>query len=204
FGLSSQLRKELSRTLLPASFTSPPAICWLATIDSNIPNSTVCVAHASTPGKLTIRKPCPALPDFAVTWCPKDWVGFEGNCYFFSDDEGSWDSSQNSCSSLRASLAAIESEEEKAFMLRYKGKSDHWIGLRREQKPDQPWKWTNGSEFNNWFPIRGGGDCPYLSDDGVSSSKCYVGRHWICSKPDAFTKRKGHAMERHSQVQGNN
>lgn len=152
---------------------------------------------------VTVLKPCPAPPDFAMAWCPKDWVGFEGNCYFFSEDEGSWDSSQNSCSSLKASLAAIESEEEKAFMLRYKGKSDHWIGLRQEQS--QPWKWTNGSEFNNWFPIRGGGDCAYLNDEnGVSSSQCYIGRHWICSRPDAFTKRKGRAMERHSQVKGNN
>ncbi|CAM5157148.1 unnamed protein product [Eretmochelys imbricata] len=52
-----------------------------------------------------------------------------------------------------------------AFLLCYKGRFDHWIGLRRD--PGQLWKWANGTEFNNLFPIGGGGDCAYLN--GVSA-----------------------------------
>ncbi|CAM5097455.1 unnamed protein product, partial [Natator depressus] len=34
-----------------------------------------------------------------------------------------------------------------AFVLCYKGRFDHWIGLRRD--PGQLWKWANGTKFNN-------------------------------------------------------
>ncbi|CAM5171358.1 unnamed protein product [Eretmochelys imbricata] len=81
-----------------------------------------------------------------------------------------------------------------AFLLRHKGIYDHWISLRREQ--GQPWKWTNGSEFNHLFQIRGGGDCAYLNNEkGVSSSRCYMERRWICSKPEVYVMGKETALE---------
>ncbi|CAM5171561.1 unnamed protein product [Eretmochelys imbricata] len=71
------------------------------------------------------------------------------------------------------------------FLLGHKGVQDHWIGLRREQ--GQPWKWTNSTKFNHLFHLRGGGDCTYVNDQkGVSSSRCYMGRRWICSKPEVY------------------
>uniref|UniRef100_A0A8C3RZN0 C-type lectin domain-containing protein n=1 Tax=Chelydra serpentina TaxID=8475 RepID=A0A8C3RZN0_CHESE len=80
------------------------------------------------------------------------------------------------------------------FLLRHKGVYDHWIGLRREQ--GQPWKWTNGTEFNHTFVIRGGGNCAYLNDEkGVSSSRCYMERRWICCKPEVSVMGKGTALE---------
>ncbi|TFJ97840.1 Killer cell lectin-like receptor subfamily B member 1B allele B [Platysternon megacephalum] len=64
----------------------------------------------------------------------------------------------------------------------YKGSSDHWISLRRE--PDQPWKWANGTRFNNWFSIAGEGPCAFLNNnDDIASSSCAREGHWICSKP---------------------
>ncbi|CAM4335334.1 unnamed protein product [Lepidochelys kempii] len=80
-----------------------------------------------------------------------------------------------------------------AFLLRYKGRFDHWIGLRRD--PGQLWKWANGTKFNNLFPIRGGGDCAYLNNvNGVSSWRCTSERPWICTKPDAFTEAQEAAV----------
>uniref|UniRef100_A0A8C8S7L0 C-type lectin domain-containing protein n=1 Tax=Pelusios castaneus TaxID=367368 RepID=A0A8C8S7L0_9SAUR len=74
-------------------------------------------------------------------------------------------------------------------MVPYKCRFDHWIGLRRD--PGQPWKWANGTEYNNWFLIRGG-DCAYLNDEkGVSSSRCSTERRWICSKPEVHMIRTG-------------
>ncbi|XP_065420319.1 early activation antigen CD69-like isoform X2 [Chrysemys picta bellii] len=78
--------------------------------------------------------------------CPDDWVGYQGKCYYFSKAKGNWNHSQTHCSSLGASLVAIDTLQDLDFLLRYKGKSDHWIGLRRD--PGQPWKWANGTEFN--------------------------------------------------------
>ncbi|XP_039375103.1 C-type lectin domain family 2 member D-like [Mauremys reevesii] len=124
--------------------------------------------------------------------CPDGWIGYRGKCYYFSEAEGNWTYSQSHCSSLSASLAGIDNEQDLAFLLRYKGKPDHWIGLWRD--PGQPWKWAN--EFNSLFPIGRGGDCAYLNDKyKVSSSQCTSERYWICTKPDAFTQAKEAAAE---------
>ncbi|XP_065420352.1 C-type lectin domain family 2 member D-like [Chrysemys picta bellii] len=113
--------------------------------------------------------------------CPDSWVGYRGKCYYCSEAKGNWTYSQRHCSSLGASLAGIDTQQDLDFMLHCTGKFDHWIGLRRDL--EQPWKWANGTEFNNLFRIGGGGDCAYLNDlGGVSSSQCTSERHWICTK----------------------
>ncbi|KAH1183448.1 C-type lectin domain family 2 member B-like [Mauremys mutica] len=122
----------------------------------------------------------------AVPWCPDGWVGYLGKCYYFSEAEGNWTFSQNNCSSFGASLAGIDTLPEKAFMLRYKGLSEHWIGLRREE--GEPWRWVNGAEFNKLFEIRADGNCAYLNDKAVGSSWCHTLRNWICTQHDTYTK----------------
>ncbi|XP_039372981.1 C-type lectin domain family 2 member D-like isoform X1 [Mauremys reevesii] len=129
-----------------------------------------------------------AQPQF-MAWCPDGWIGYQGKCYYFSEGEKNWTYSQSNCSAFGASLAVIDSKQDLAFMMRYKGVSEHWIGLWREQE-GQPWKWVNGSDFNSSFPIRAGGHCAYLDDKGVSSSRCTTERNWVCSKPDAYTSQK--------------
>uniref|UniRef100_A0A8C4VXW1 C-type lectin domain-containing protein n=1 Tax=Gopherus evgoodei TaxID=1825980 RepID=A0A8C4VXW1_9SAUR len=129
-----------------------------------------------------------AQPQF-MAWCPDGWIGYRGKCYYFSEAENNWNNSQRHCFELGASLAVIDSDQDLAFMMRYKGISEHWIGLWKEQAR-QTWKWVNGSDFNSSFPMGGGGDCAYLNDKGVSSSRCITGRNWVCSKPDAYTSQK--------------
>ncbi|XP_074873436.1 C-type lectin domain family 2 member B-like [Carettochelys insculpta] len=128
-------------------------------------------------------KPRSAALGLAAEHCCLDvWVGYQGKCYYFSEDEGNWTDSQSHCSALGASLAGIDTLQEMAFLLRYMGGYDHWVGLQQER--NQPWKWTNGTKFNHWFEIRGGGDCAYLNNQNrVSSSRCYLERQWVCSKP---------------------
>ncbi|CAM5099053.1 unnamed protein product [Natator depressus] len=121
-------------------------------------------------------EPCPAGPA-----CPDGWLGYLGKCYYFSQAAGNWTYSQNNCSALGASLAMIDTQQEMDFLMCYKGPFDHWIGLWRE--PGQRWMWTNGTEFNNWFPIVGGGLCAFADNDEIASSDCSRARHWICSKP---------------------
>ncbi|XP_034613530.1 early activation antigen CD69-like [Trachemys scripta elegans] len=136
---------------------------------------------------------CPDPP--FLPYCLDGWVGYRGKCYYFSEEEKTWESSQHFCSSFNASLAVIDTQQEKDFMMRYAGIVEHWIGLRRDS--GQPWKWVNGTIFSQQlFEVRAEGDCAYLSDVFVSSSRCYSLRNWICSKPDAHTKGKEHAMER--------
>ncbi|XP_044837425.1 C-type lectin domain family 2 member D-like [Mauremys mutica] len=127
-------------------------------------------------------------PQF-MAWCPDGWLGYQGKCYYFSKAEENWNNSQRCCSALGASLAGIDSEQDLAFIMRYKGVSEHWIGLWREQE-GQPWKWVNGSDLNSRLLIRGGGNCVYLNNKSINSSSCIAGRNWVCSKPNAYTARK--------------
>ncbi|XP_039374411.1 C-type lectin domain family 2 member D-like [Mauremys reevesii] len=125
-------------------------------------------------------EPSPAGAASPVAACPDSWIGHLGKCYYFSQAEGNWTYSQSHCSALGASLAAIDTQQEMDFLMRHKGPCDHWIGLQRE--PGQPWRWTSGSEFNNWFTIAGGGPCAFANHDGISSSGCSIEGRWICSK----------------------
>ncbi|XP_025851392.1 C-type lectin domain family 2 member D isoform X2 [Vulpes vulpes] len=120
--------------------------------------------------------------------CPESWIGFQRKCFYFSDDIKNWTFSQRFCDSYGADLVQIETLLELNFLLRYKGPYDHWIGLSRDL--GQPWKWVNGTEWPNCFPIRGGGECAYLNDKGASSARHYTERKWICSKPDIYAQMK--------------
>ncbi|XP_067408124.1 C-type lectin domain family 2 member E-like [Emydura macquarii macquarii] len=139
---------------------------------------------------MSSKSPCEAMPQISST----GWIGYQGKCYYFSETEGNWTYSQSQCSSLSASLAGIDSEQEKDFLLCYKVFLDRWIGLHRE--PGQPWRWPNGTEFDLRFPIRSGGTCAFLMDENwFGSSNCMRWRRWICSKPNAYTMGKGCTME---------
>uniref|UniRef100_A0A8C3I1L4 C-type lectin domain-containing protein n=1 Tax=Chrysemys picta bellii TaxID=8478 RepID=A0A8C3I1L4_CHRPI len=56
--------------------------------------------------------PCPRCLPHVTAACPDGWVGYQGNCYYFSETEGNWNNSQSHCSSLNASLASIDSVPE--------------------------------------------------------------------------------------------
>ncbi|XP_007651343.1 C-type lectin domain family 2 member E [Cricetulus griseus] len=120
--------------------------------------------------------------------CPKDWIGFGNKCYYFSEEMRNWTFSQTSCMALEAHLAIHESQEELNFLKRYKGPSDHWIGLHRES-PEDPWMWTDNTEYNNLVLTQGGGEYAYLNDSGISSAKDYIHKKWICRKSKICTSQ---------------
>ncbi|XP_005371999.1 C-type lectin domain family 2 member E-like [Microtus ochrogaster] len=137
---------------------------------------------------LSVRKKNPAIvtPEAGCATCPRDWIGFGSKCFFFSEHISNWTSSQTSCKELGAHLTQADSLEELIFLNRYKGDSDHWIGLHKESR-EQPWMWINNTEYNNLVPIRGDGNHAYLSDRGISSGRDYMQRKWICSKSSSYT-----------------
>uniref|UniRef100_H0XLE8 C-type lectin domain-containing protein n=2 Tax=Otolemur garnettii TaxID=30611 RepID=H0XLE8_OTOGA len=117
--------------------------------------------------------------------CPESWIGFGSKCFYFSKNARNWTFSQTFCASLEANLAQFETLEELNFLERYKGPSDHWIGLSRESAQDI-WKWTDNAEYTLSFDIRGFGECAYLNDNGISSARIYTDKKWICSKPNSY------------------
>ncbi|XP_015274920.1 PREDICTED: C-type lectin domain family 2 member D-like [Gekko japonicus] len=121
--------------------------------------------------------------------CPSGWIGYEGKCYFFSDGGRNWTSGQSFCTSHDSSLAVIENEPEKAFIMRYKCSTDHWIGLQKDAAHN--WKWADGTELNGTLEVKGkGGDCAFLNSGYAVSSRCYIQRNWICSHHDAYASHK--------------
>ncbi|XP_034367942.1 C-type lectin domain family 2 member E-like [Arvicanthis niloticus] len=138
-------------------------------------------AALSVRNKNAIMESCE--PCFAT--CPSGWIGFGRKCFYFSEDMGNWTFSQFSCMALDAHLALFDSLEELNFLKRYKGPSDHWIGLHREST-EHPWMWTDNTEYNNLVLIRGAEVCAYLSDNGISSGRSCTLRKWICNKPNTI------------------
>ncbi|XP_008561266.1 PREDICTED: C-type lectin domain family 2 member D11-like [Galeopterus variegatus] len=131
--------------------------------------------------------------------CPENWIGFGSKCFYFSEDARNWTFSQTFCASLEASLAQFETMEELKFLRRYKGSSDHWIGLSREPL-HHTWKWTDSTEYNFSVAIRGVGESAYLNELGVSSASVYTERKWICSKPNSHSYSCQSALSSSSTV----
>ncbi|XP_021239196.1 C-type lectin domain family 2 member B-like [Numida meleagris] len=117
------------------------------------------------------RPSCSPCPQFSHV-CPNAWVGFQGKCYYFSNNESDWNSSREHCQRLGASLATIDT-------------ANCWIGLHREEG-DERWTWADGSAFTNWFQVRGGGQCAYLNGDRITSGLCHVQKYWVCSRADSY------------------
>ncbi|XP_075769876.1 C-type lectin domain family 2 member A-like [Pelodiscus sinensis] len=140
---------------------------------------TILIVLITRPAKT--YEPCPAGAPCPLAACPFDWIEFRGKCYYFSELEANWTESQKNCSALGASLAGIDLQREMDFLRLHRGSLDYWIGLNRER--GQTWKWANGTDFNNWFPIAGEAECAYLSGSVVTSSRCSNIQRWICSKP---------------------
>ncbi|XP_066842968.1 C-type lectin domain family 2 member B-like isoform X4 [Anser cygnoides] len=118
--------------------------------------------------------------------CPDTWIGFQGKCYYFSENKSNWNTSLEKCKALEASLTSIDSLDELDFIVRYKGQANSWFGLHEEG--DGQWRWTNGTAFNNGFVVRGGGPCAYLNQEKISSALCHTEKYWICSRPNNYVE----------------
>ncbi|XP_026518513.1 C-type lectin domain family 2 member D-like, partial [Terrapene carolina triunguis] len=62
----------------------------------------------ATTATLAVRTTRPCLDYTDVPSCPDGWVGYQRQCYFFSEDERNWTASQSYCSSRGASLAGLD------------------------------------------------------------------------------------------------
>ncbi|KAM7047943.1 C-type lectin domain family 2 member D11-like isoform 2-T2 [Acridotheres tristis] len=89
--------------------------------------------------------PVPSATPPLILGCPPDWVGYNGVCYYFSNDSRSWEQSQERCSELGGSLAILKEEEMDLFFL-LRGNGDYWLGLRRRGEQLQ---WEDGSSFSS-------------------------------------------------------
>ncbi|KAL8198281.1 UNVERIFIED_CONTAM: hypothetical protein K2H54_003610 [Gekko kuhli] len=113
--------------------------------------------------------------------CPQHWVRNGGRCYFFSDTEATWNASRIKCSSQGGSLVAMDTPQEREFVLGSRRLTYFWLPFWREGE-GKPWKQADGSLFNNAFLIIGEGLCAYMNERTPSSTYCDNKRNWICTE----------------------
>ncbi|KAM7047939.1 uncharacterized protein M8220_005639 [Acridotheres tristis] len=119
-----------------------------------------------------------ATPQVVVLGCPRGWVGYNGVCYYLSNDSRSWEQSQERCSELGASLAILKEEEMDLFFL-LRGNGDYWLGLRSRGEQLQ---WEDGSSFSSSVPVLGNSECVYLAEYKFRSVMCSNAQPYLCSK----------------------
>ncbi|XP_040593330.1 C-type lectin domain family 2 member G isoform X1 [Mesocricetus auratus] len=177
-------RKSLQGQSLSVVSTESPAkhYCCYAVITV----LTVAVIVLSVALSLPARKPEDDSNKKFFAACPRQWIGIGNQCYYFSDVMRNWTFSQIFCMAQGAQLARFDSQEELAFLMRYKGDFDYWIGLLRKSS-QHAWMWTDNTEYKNVTSPRGQGECAYLVGNEISSGRNYIQRRWICSKPQSFT-----------------
>ncbi|XP_074020819.1 C-type lectin domain family 2 member E-like [Numenius arquata] len=139
----------------------------------------VVVALLLTIIALAVKK-CPSCPSPLLLSCREKGIGLGEKCFYFVEEEGDWNGSESSCLALGAHLATIDTWEELRFLLRFGTSLHYWIGLWREGSG--PWKWFNGSLYNNLFDVRGTGQCAYVNRDGISSDWCSQMKYSVCSQ----------------------
>ncbi|KAM7180973.1 C-type lectin domain family 2 member L isoform 2-T2 [Macrochelys suwanniensis] len=111
--------------------------------------------------------------------CPADWLYHQKKCYYFSENEKDWNSSQSFCSSHHSSLIVIENQQELKFIMKIT-KQDPWIGLHKTGKE---FHWINGTPLDtNLLEVQGSGECAHIESEVVSSSGCSLTRGWVCKK----------------------
>ncbi|XP_014816877.1 PREDICTED: C-type lectin domain family 2 member G-like isoform X2 [Calidris pugnax] len=123
---------------------------------------------------------CPSCPSPVLPSCREKGIGFGEKCFYFVEEEADWNGSESSCLALGAHLATIDTREELRFLLRYRSFWHYWVGLWRESSG--PWKWFNGSLYNNMFDVQGTGQCAYVNTDGISSDWCSQMKYSVCSQ----------------------
>uniref|UniRef100_A0A493TG05 C-type lectin domain-containing protein n=1 Tax=Anas platyrhynchos platyrhynchos TaxID=8840 RepID=A0A493TG05_ANAPP len=161
------------KTFMGSVYFSPK---WLLELKMNILNMNRKISFSLFPA----RK-CPSCPSPILPTCSGNGIGFREKCFHFVENETNWNESQNVCLSLGAQLATIDSEEDLGFLLRYGRALHYWVGLHQEGS--DPWRWCNGSLFNNRFDIQGNGQCAYIDLAGVSSDWCSQQKYLVCSHP---------------------
>nr|WDW25660.1 MAG: ORF2b [Canine coronavirus] len=135
-------------------------------------SATLCLSIA-----IVVLVSLPNHCDTTILKCRDDWVGYNGNCYYFSNDTSTWTSANEFCARAYSKLTPLHSLHQLSFLRRFKGSSDYWLGVVKREG-----KWCNydGSRFSFSFMIRGVEDFAYLNNNGISSARVYADRRFIC------------------------
>ncbi|XP_049497939.1 C-type lectin domain family 5 member A isoform X3 [Panthera uncia] len=80
------------------------------------------------------------------TVCPKRWYFHQGECFWLSPFERSWNKSRDFCKTEGSTLAIVNTQEKLKFLQDIIGAEKYFIGLY--QDTEKIWRWINNSPFN--------------------------------------------------------
>ncbi|XP_052763180.1 perlucin-like [Mya arenaria] len=95
--------------------------------------------------------------DKVFTFCPDNWLSYEGSCYYFHHTKTSFVEAEHSCQNLESNLVHVNNVQERDFL------RDHlnhqlpvaywWMGLSDDDIEGQ-FRWTDNQPltFTDWFP----------------------------------------------------
>ncbi|XP_073506999.1 uncharacterized protein [Phyllobates terribilis] len=85
--------------------------------------------------------------------CPLGWYTISSACYYVSGHQVSWDLAREECDKMSSVLLMIKDKTESESLKKlFAADQRYWIGLRRDAKEVQIWKWLDGTQvtFTNW------------------------------------------------------
>ncbi|CAK6443685.1 unnamed protein product [Pipistrellus nathusii] len=116
--------------------------------------------------------------------CPKNWLCYKKNCYYFFNESKNWFQSQASCMSQNSSLLKIYSKEDQDFFKLVK--SYHWMGLKKNST-NGIWQWEDGSilpdDLLTMVDMANGTCAVYGSSFKGYTENCLSPYTYICMQP---------------------
>ncbi|XP_060046098.1 killer cell lectin-like receptor subfamily G member 1 [Erinaceus europaeus] len=115
---------------------------------------------------------CPSCPDF--------WMKHGNNCYYFSLEKKTWNSSLEFCLANDSNLFMLTDSKEKQLLKNILNFNFYWIGLRKNLN----WRWLDGSAIDSSriFTNSLVQNCGAINQDGIHASSCEFPLQWICKK----------------------
>ncbi|KAJ8007918.1 hypothetical protein DPEC_G00099170 [Dallia pectoralis] len=91
------------------------------------------------------------LTTIKITQCDSNWEFYSGSCYFFSENELTWEQSQYACIREGGHLVIIDSQQEQDFIKQKVGNNKdinrYWIGLTDKEK-EGAWLWVDNTPLD--------------------------------------------------------
>ncbi|XP_008047280.1 killer cell lectin-like receptor subfamily F member 1 isoform X1 [Carlito syrichta] len=116
--------------------------------------------------------------------CPPEWLKYQENCYWFSNEMKSWSDSYMHCLGRNSHLLVIQDQLEMAFIQKYLRQSNYvWIGLNFTSLK-RAWTWVDGSPLDQKrFFVKGPAkvnSCASTKESKIYSESCSSVFKWIC------------------------
>ncbi|XP_076422189.1 C-type lectin domain family 7 member A-like [Peromyscus maniculatus bairdii] len=146
-------------------------------------------ANESTISSMEVAGPSILPPTKGYYPCQGRWSCCGENCYYFSEEEKTWDESETSCRYLGSHLAKIDNKEEQNF-IQSQLKYSYWVGLR---KVGSQFQWVHqkdtklSSDVEFYTTHSTSAECGHLKPKYLSNALCSRHFHYICEKNFTFS-----------------